>query len=190
MQIESFYAGMMVGWFTYCAIDRYFERKFRTSYGGYSGKGDGQPHLEPGQDNVDEDITPLVDSFNRKGFKTIASCEGHYCHGEITPAYVAFVADINYAERLNTAITTAKDKGILLLPWNFDASFNNKKELVFRLFVFGDALWVTKALRVKAIYQLFPWKVREKRWTAYKSAFNRDVETLCQAVGQVMEIER
>lgn len=92
----------------------------------------GMPDQPPDQDHCEPGIFPLVESLTRAGFRTRASCQGHYhwlfgC----TEPYVAFTGSCSQALTLNNHLTDLVSQGGLY--WELIATFGPDNQLWYRI---------------------------------------------------------
>lgn len=92
----------------------------------------GMPDQPADADHVEPGILCLVEALNRAGFRTRASCQGHWhwLFGASNP-YVAFTGDTDQASRLSEWLHRHWQRGGLY--WELDARFGTDGLLWYRL---------------------------------------------------------
>lgn len=92
----------------------------------------GMPDQPADADHVEPGILCLVEALNRAGFRTRASCQGHWhwLFGSSDP-YVAFTGDAEQASRLSQWLYRHWRQGGLY--WELDARFGTDGLLWYRL---------------------------------------------------------
>ena len=112
----------------------------------------GKPDLVPSFQNIDPLIFPLVDALNRTGLVTThASCQGHWGIGE---PYLAFSANLQFAEHMDAWLNHAYGRDELENYWQMPASFGLDRTLWFRLS--GSSIFDSR------LYFKFRWKRRHR----------------------------
>lgn len=124
----------------------------------------GMPDQNVDTKNIEPYIFPIVEALNNAGFKTRASCQGHFTPMGLSTAYVSFCSpSIDLVERFDSALNNTK----LWLPWNLDASFGKDRTVWWRLYVYNNALRPQPPL-------WFP-KLFGQRWLSrYRTSMSKD----------------
>jgi len=94
-------------------------------------EGKGIPNLIVNNENIEPNILNLVKTFNKKNFKTRASCEGHIFFKEnltLMP-YIWFESDEKTIKNFNNGFR----KLDLNLIWNIEANFDEEENILFTI---------------------------------------------------------
>ncbi|WP_281111367.1 hypothetical protein [Providencia rettgeri] len=98
---------------------------------------------------IDKNINSLVNTFNRHGFITYASCQGHSFPVDELKPYIAFKAEINKAAKFEKLLREEMESisSRLYWGWQIQGSFNCEYELCFSLRMCRSARWYYKYFR-------------------------------------------